>query len=684
MSLTFLVPAFLAGLAALAIPVLLHLTRKQTRTAIAFPSLMFIRQVPHRSTSRRTIHRWPLLLLRLLGLALLVFAFSRPFVHRDGAGFLPRATGGRELVILLDRSYSMGFGDRWQRAIDAAEEAIGGLGSSDRGTLLFFDTQAEAGSPTTMERGELLAALRGVEPGPRSTRYAPGLRYAQRILAGSPLPRREVVLISDFQRRGWDADAAEIGSIQLPPGTRVTPVSVAEGEGENLSVAGASIERMNTEGHERAAITARLVSHGEAPTGPVPVVMEVDGRPVETRQVSFSGSSASVTFDPLTLPADRPIRGRVRLAEDDLAVDNTFHFVLAADQRVGALIVEGPGTPPRASFYLERALQQGDSPGFRVETRNVARLSAADLEEFPVMIFNQTALPDGEVGRRLRARVEGGAGLISIAGDNSLGQWDGVIPSLGRTVDHSGEGGTTLGFVDLGHPVFEPFSAPRSGDFTAARVFQYRALPEGARVLARFGDGGAALTEQRVGKGRVLVWSSTMDSRWNNLALQPVFLPFVHQLVKYAAGYSPAAAWQMVGDPFDPGAMDPQAEPYTLALTPGGERLPIDGSRPLALEQPGFYELRDQRTGDRNAVVGVNVDPAEAGMESFDPKELVAAVAGEAVDPLATSDAVPLTLQERERQQSAWWYLLVIAFLILAAESVVSNRFYRGATPTRG
>src|SRR5690606_19281681 len=155
MSLTFLVPAFLAGLAALAIPVLLHLTRKQTRTAIAFPSLMFIRQVPHRSTSRRTIHRWPLLLLRLLGLALLVFAFSRPFVHRDGAGFLPRATGGRELVILLDRSYSMGFGDRWQRAIDAAEEAIGGLGSSDRGTLLFFDTQAEAGSPTTMERGEL-------------------------------------------------------------------------------------------------------------------------------------------------------------------------------------------------------------------------------------------------------------------------------------------------------------------------------------------------------------------------------------------------------------------------------------------------------------------------------------------------------------------------------------------------
>src|SRR5690606_8724018 len=111
---------------------------------------------------------------------------------------------------------------------------------------------------------------------------------------------------------------------------------------------------------------------------------------------------------------------------------------------------------------------------------------------------------------------------------------------------------------------------PRSGDFTAARVFQYRPLSGSSRVLARFGDGGAALTEEPVGRGRVLVWSTTMDSRWNDLVLQPVFLPFVHQLVKYAAGYSPAQPWQVVGDPFVPGATYPFAAPYTLALAPGG------------------------------------------------------------------------------------------------------------------
>src|SRR5690606_14108062 len=109
----------------------------------------------------------------------------------------------------------------------------------------------------------------------------------------------------------------------------------------------------------------------------------------------------------------------------------------------------------------------------------------------------------------------------------------------------------------------------------------------------------------------------------------------------------------------------------------------MDGATPISLEEPGFYELRDQRTGERGALVAVNVDPVEASLEPFDPAELVTTVASREVAS-APGEAAPLTLQERERQQSAWWYLMVLVFLILAAETVMSNRFYRAATPTRG
>ena len=172
--------------------------------------------------------------------------------------------------------------------------------------------------------------------------------------------------------------------------------------------------------------------------------------------------------------------------------------------------------------------------------------------------------------------------------------------------------------------------APRGGDFTTARVFRYRPIEGGTQALASYGDGGVALAEIAAGEGRVLVWSSTLDSGWNDLALQPVFLPFMHQLTRYAAGYAPAPLWRLVGEPFDPGAVDPRAEPYTLAIGPAGDRLPVDGSRPLTLEEPGFYELRDQRTGDRGTVVAVNVDPGEAAIDSFDPAVLVSAVTASA------------------------------------------------------
>ena len=94
---------------------------------------------------------------------------------------------------------------------------------------------------------------------------------------------------------------------------------------------------------------------------------------------------------------------------------------------------------------------------------------------------------------------------------------------LGRPVDRAGRG-AGLGFVDYSHPVFELFSAPRSGDVTTARFFRYRPIEvdELTSVIARFDDGSPALLEHRVNSGRVFFWASTLDNFWNDLALNPV------------------------------------------------------------------------------------------------------------------------------------------------------------------
>ena len=115
----FLTPLLLLGLAALAIPVLVHLIHRERAQVVQFPSLMFLERVPFRSMRRQKIRNWPLFLVRCAALILLILAFARPFFTGSNA-VAGALGGGREIVLLLDQSYSMGYGDRWVRARTAA------------------------------------------------------------------------------------------------------------------------------------------------------------------------------------------------------------------------------------------------------------------------------------------------------------------------------------------------------------------------------------------------------------------------------------------------------------------------------------------------------------------------------------------------------------------------------------
>src|ERR1700681_583742 len=189
----FLTPLFLVGLSAIAIPIVIHLIQRERKRIIEFPSLMFIRRIPYQSVRRRRIRHWFLLLMRAVAVTLLVLAFARPFFRQSAIAAAAEAAGGaREVVILLDQSASMGYGDHWQRARDAAREVVRNLGGADRATLVVFDKNAEERLRATTDRGRLEAAISAAHVSSGATRYGPALKLADSILGRSPLKRREV------------------------------------------------------------------------------------------------------------------------------------------------------------------------------------------------------------------------------------------------------------------------------------------------------------------------------------------------------------------------------------------------------------------------------------------------------------------------------------------------------------
>jgi len=674
----FLAPLFFVALAALAIPVLIHLIQREKKQILRFPSLMFVQRVPYKSVQRRRIHNWLLLLVRLAALTLIVLAFARPFVEREDLG-TAAGGGAREVVVLLDQSYSIGYADRWERAQAAASEAINGLGPADRGSVVLFSSGAEIALRSTAagERGRLLDAVAAAEPTAGATRFAPALKVAGGILADSQLPRREVILVSDFQRGGWRGEEGA----SLPNGATLTPVLIAGGaETVNVAVTAISLVRSTFSNQERVVVTAVVANRGTQPLIGGQLALEVDGRSIQTERLDVeAGSSASVTFAPFTLAA-RDMRATVRTGDDALVADNAFNFVVSPVQPVGVVVVDRGGTGS-AALYLTRALAIGDTPRFETTVRQPEALSDDDLRRASVVVLNDIVVP-AALGRRLARFVDDGGGLLIALGPRATWPQDvDLLPAaLQAPVDRTRGDAARIGALEYGHSVFEPFRAPRSGDFSAARIYGYRAVAPvpSAQVLARFDGGAPALLERRVGSGRVLLWTSTLDLAWSDLPLKPVFLPFVHRAARHLSAYTEPTPWSTVGQVLDAsfGETAPQSA-GAVAVTPSGRRVPIDeeGSDVLELTEQGFYELRTGVGEEVAVVVASNVDSAESVLTAMDPQEIVVAAAAGAGDGLRVGAAgAPPPPDAQERSQRLWWYLLCLGVVVLGADTLISNR----------
>lgn len=672
---SFLTPLFLLGLAGLAIPVFIHLVQREKKHIVAFPSLMFLQRIPYQSIRRRRIHNWWLLIVRLAALLLVVAAFARPFVRRS-----PRAvatSGAREVVIMLDRSYSMSYADRWEKAQKAARDAVNALGADDHATIVLFASDAEVAVRSTSEHGRLLAAIDSATPSPGATRFAPALKVAGSVLAESKRPRLEAVLVSDFQRTGWQGG----DTVQLPASATVSTVSV-DGRHDlpNAAVTAVTLERSVFENRERVAVTAAVANHGDQPLANAEVALDIDGRVVQTEHVNVAANaSASVTFQPITINA-RNTRGTVKLPPDALARDNLLHFVVSPLEPLPVVVVDRTGQGGDDSLYLLRALSIGEAPKFDVTMRTANAVTEEDLKRASVVLLNDVPATPA-LASRLQRYVEGGGGLFVALGPKAM--WpsggsagsDSIMPPVSMAVDRTSGDAARMGALEYGHPVFELFRAPRSGDFSSAQFYGYRRVTPGpaARVLARFDAGVPALVEQQAGRGRALIWTSTVDLGWNDLPLKPVFLPFIHRSMRHLASYTEPAPWLTVGQVLDPGGAG-QAK-ASVAVTPSGKRVPVaEGSGVLQLTEQGFYELRNDRSQTASTVVASNVDVSESDLSSVDPREIVAAATAIRAPGQSGPGEAPISPEAQERTQKIWWYLLAVGVVLLGVDTVLSNR----------
>ena len=128
----FLAPWFLAGVAAVGLPIWIHLLKRHKTDPRLFPSLMFFEKREMSSVKHRRLEHILLFALRALMLILLALLFANPFINRD-----PSAIGGKKiLIIAVDRSFSMRAADHLSKAKDQALSLISGMKPGDQAQVV--------------------------------------------------------------------------------------------------------------------------------------------------------------------------------------------------------------------------------------------------------------------------------------------------------------------------------------------------------------------------------------------------------------------------------------------------------------------------------------------------------------------------------------------------------------------
>jgi hypothetical protein len=395
------------------------------------------------------------------------------------------------------------------------------------------------------------------------------------------------------------------------------------------------------------------------------------------------------------------VRGSVHAGTDAMPKDNVFYFVLSPARPLSVVIVQADGASGEDNVYLATALGIGNPPQFESEALPVSRVTSTVLDKAAVVILNDVTVPS-TLGALLRHFVEGGGGVLAVLGEHgsALDSENVLLPGkLGGTRDPAAAGHiATLGFIDYTHQIFEIFKTPHSGDFSSAHFSQYRQVDPAPtdRVLARFDDGIVAMAERKVGGGHVIVFASTLDRGWNDLPVKSVFLPLLHQVVRYLGRFAEQTSWQTAGQVVDPSERLPELAPDAngvrhatgFVLTPSGERKPIGDGKTgmsLQLDEQGYYEVHTQGSTDKRPyTVAVNIDPAESDLTSMDLQEFMAGATGKAAGAQAVSKGPDMTgvkPEDAEKRQGVWWYVLFIGFLLLVAEAVWANRLSAAHPP---
>ncbi|MBD3334302.1 MAG: VWA domain-containing protein [Candidatus Eisenbacteria bacterium] len=735
-TLGFLNSIFLAGLAAAALPVLIHLFSRRKARDVPFSTLTFLQEINRKKIRRMRLRQWLLLALRVLIIALFALAMGRPVVKGLGNG---GERGPSTLAIILDDSYSMdallaagGAAPetlepealtRFELARQRANEILDMLQDGDRVLLVRSADPPQMPYETPVQDFRLIReVLERADVRRTRSDLTAAVERVRELLADSKTLNKEIFIISDFQQADGrellrrfegtqapvaEADTAEVqaaasGLLPMPPETQVYLLPVWGERRDNAALRRVDHEPDPVDPARGGRLVVQARNYSESPVEPVVARAFTAGpSPELVGESAFPIPPMDVAQTEMAL-ADHSageVDGFwVELTPDALEIDNRYFIALGEDRTYRILLVLGgnPEDPEveQSSRYLQLALdpRRADAASPLSRLFSVESVAADDLALMGEIRADAVVLLD--VGRipvqgveALAAYHARGGGIFVVAGDRVDPRYYNTVVLdrlsnlrlMGIETTESRDAYFVLRPERTGHPIFEGFPVGPGENLSQTRfrkALEVR-LGETGQVIASFSNGIPALVEDT----GVLLFTSSFDGTWSEFPTSGAFLPLVHKslfhLIRREEGRgSGLRAGESLRWRTDPGFL---GGARVVCRGPEGLQIPVERRQSgeglvLATEPLPLPGIYRLITDSGRLLTraAVNLDTEESDLHAMSETQMEILFGSDAVR-LEGRQAFDRSLLEARFGKELWRPLLMIVFLLLVVESLLAR-----------
>ncbi len=661
-------PLLLVGAVAAVLPLLIYFFTRDRVAIVPFSTLRFFAGNSAKLVRRKRWLETLLLAMRMLLVALIAFAFARPFFQKKAAAGADGKTRLDDAVVLLiDVSQSMSRPGVWKQALDKADAAVGSAAVS----VVAFD-QAPQVLTTWADAGATRDKLRLLEPQAAGTDLVAALRKANELLVDVAAENKRVVLVSDLQRAGLPPTAA---SFKLSPGVGLQVEAVTSESPQKVAIVEANLPQSLVADNNPQPITLRLANFTAEPISNVTIDLALANQPVQTQTLTLPPNQRLTASFRATLRDGGDHAGTITLkTPDGQGIVYLNPFVLP---RIGVTILTNPedvARPGSSAFFLSKAISPGDGSPFEVKVQSGA--SPVDLKDTSVLILADLTEVSPALKQQIADFHKDGGGVLLLPGSKTepakfAADFGSIAPAQLRRIikasdTRKGDAKALITRVELDHAILNVFQRPHSGNFSAVAFNQYWEVTDSqlSRVPLRLDDGRPFMLE-RGGQagGAVVMLVSPPDMAWNNLPQRAIYLPLLHQTLRYLAIRAETPTTYQVGDVL-------QIPPGLKVRDPSGQ---THAGSSIIASAPGHYVLLDQ--ADKPAITyAVNTPLAEGDATTIPVEELKAAFAN--ADTAGASEGGSL-VAAGSRGRELWSIIIAFALVLVVTELFVSNRVPR-------